>query len=203
MAVLLVEHDMSLVMSICDEVTVLHYGEIITTGDPTSVRADPAVQAAYLGTEDIQRTAPSGHQQPPPLRAPAPRASRPSETPSSPSPVARDTPAVVSPLLELTDVRAAYGRIEVVHGVSLRLPAGSCLALLGPNGAGKSTLLKVMSGRLAPSGGSVQLSGEEIGKASSEQLARRGICAIPEGRAVFPNLTVAENLLMYTFRGRS
>jgi ABC-type branched-subunit amino acid transport system ATPase component len=199
MAVLLVEHDMSLVMSICDQVTVLHYGEIITTGDPAAVRADPAVQAAYLGTEDIQ---PAGvpERAPPPRRAPAPGPSPASEDPSAPS-VA--TPAVAQPLLELTDVRAAYGRIEVVHGVSLRLPSGSCLALLGPNGAGKSTLLKIMSGRLSPTGGSVRLSGEEIGKASSEQLARRGVCTIPEGRSIFPNLTVAENLLMYTFRGRS
>jgi branched-chain amino acid transport system ATP-binding protein len=90
----------------------------------------------------------------------------------------------------------------VVHGVSLQLPGGSCLALLGPNGAGKSTLLKVMSGRLTPSGGSVRLNGEQINRFSAEQLARRGVCSIPEGRAVFPNLTVAENLLMYTFRGR-
>jgi branched-chain amino acid transport system ATP-binding protein len=87
--------------------------------------------------------------------------------------------------------------------VSLRLPSGSCLALLGPNGAGKSTLLKVMSGRLSPAGGSVKLNGEEIGKSTPEQLARRGVCTIPEGRSIFPNLTVAENLLMYTFRGRS
>ena len=191
---------MSLVMSICDQVTVLHYGEIITTGDPAAVRADPAVQAAYLGTEHIKPTRHPEQRVPSPLRPPGPGPSPASEAPSPPSSVA---PAAGSPLLELTDVRAAYGRIEVVHGVSLRLPSGSCLALLGPNGAGTSTLLKVMSGRLSPSGGSVALSGEEIGKASPEQLARRGVCTIPEGRSVFPNLTVAENLLMYTFRGRS
>ncbi|HXQ76095.1 MAG TPA: ATP-binding cassette domain-containing protein [Acidimicrobiales bacterium] len=190
MAVLLVEHDMSLVMSICDEVTVLHYGEIITTGDPASVQADPAVQAAYLGTHDV--SPPGKHERP----VAAPRRSDTSEG------VPATADAGHSPTLELVDVCAAYGRIEVVNGVSLRLPGGSCLALLGPNGAGKSTLLKVMSGRLPPSGGSVRLDGEEIGRFSSEQLARRGICSIPEGRAVFPNLTVAENLLMYTFRGK-
>jgi ABC-type branched-subunit amino acid transport system ATPase component len=192
MAVLLVEHDMSLVMSICDQVTVLHYGEIITTGDPATVRADPAVQAAYLGTEDVQPTETPEH------AAAAARRSAPADdgAGSGPAPAG-------SPMLELTDVRAAYGRIEVVHGVSLELPGGSCLALLGPNGAGKSTLLKVMSGRLPPTAGSVRLNGEEIAKASSEQLARRGVCTIPEGRSVFPNLTVAENLLMYTYRGRS
>ena len=191
MAVLLVEHDMSLVMSICDEVTVLHYGEIITTGDPASVRADPAVQAAYLGTEDVQ-----------PTETPEHAAARRSDAAADAPPGTATPSTMSSPMLELTDVRAAYGRIEVVHGVSLHLPGGSCLALLGPNGAGKSTLLKVMSGRLAPTGGSVRLNGEEIGKSSSEQLARRGVCTIPEGRSVFPNLTVAENLLMYTFRGR-
>jgi branched-chain amino acid transport system ATP-binding protein len=190
MAVLLVEHDMSLVMSICDEVTVLHYGEIITTGDPAAVQADPAVQAAYLGTEDISPSAA------PPRLAAAPRRS------DTGAGDAEGSSTAASPMLELDDVRAAYGRIEVVHGVSLRLSGGSCLALLGPNGAGKSTLLKVMSGRLNPSGGSVRLNGAEIGKSTSEQLARNGVCAIPEGRAVFPNLTVAENLLMYTFRGR-
>ena len=195
MAVLLVEHDMSLVMSICDEVTVLHYGEIITSGDPATVRADPAVQAAYLGTDDVGHT-------PAPAAAPA-RPAGPAGRPGTAG-GASDGPVTTgdSPTLELVDVRAAYGRIEVVHGVSLRLPGGSCLALLGPNGAGKSTLLKVMSGRLTPSGGSVRLNGEQINRFSADQLARRGVCSIPEGRAVFPNLTVAENLLMYTFRGR-
>jgi ABC-type branched-subunit amino acid transport system ATPase component len=194
MAVLLVEHDMSLVMGICDEVTVLHYGEIITTGDPASVRADPAVQAAYLGAEDVQPEAR------PERQSVTTAASPDRSTSGDPSP---GTATPVPPMLELVDVSAAYGRIEVVHDVSLQLPAGSCLALLGPNGAGKSTLLKVMSGRLSPSGGTVSLNGEEIGKATSEQLARRGVCTIPEGRSVFPNLTVAENLLMYTFRGKA
>jgi ABC-type branched-subunit amino acid transport system ATPase component len=194
MAVLLVEHDMSLVMGICDEVTVLHYGEIITTGDPASVRADPAVQAAYLGAEDVQPEAR------PERQSVTTAASPDRSTSGDPSP---GTATPVPPMLELVDVSAAYGRIEVVHDVSLQLPAGSCLALLGPNGAGKSTLLKVMSRRLSPSGGTVSLNGEEIGKATSEQLARRGVCTIPEGRSVFPNLTVAENLLMYTFRGKA
>ncbi len=80
MAVLLVEHDMSLVMSICDEVTVLHYGEIITSGDPATVRADPAVQAAYLGTDDVGPAAPPARPAAPgrrPDSADAPRAQRP------------------------------------------------------------------------------------------------------------------------------
>ena len=206
-AVLLVEHDMSLVMSICDEVTVLHYGETITTGDPATVRADPAVQAAYLGTEEAHTGAAPRRPVVAVLGTPDPAVDdngavgAVADTAAGPMP--RPVTAPSAPLLELADVRAAYGRIEVVHGVSLSLAAGSCLALLGPNGAGKSTLLKVLSGRLTPTGGSVRLSGADIGRSTAEQLARRGVCAIPEGRAVFPNLTVAENLLMYTFRGRS
>jgi branched-chain amino acid transport system ATP-binding protein len=189
MAVLLVEHDMSLVMGICHQVTVLHYGETIAAGDPASVQADPAVQAAYLGAEEAPRQVGDpavGHQ------AVSADHNGDVSTVSGPS----------APMVEIHDVRAAYGRIEVVHGVSLTAAEGSILALLGPNGAGKSTLLKVMSGRLSATAGSVRVNGEEIGRTPCEQLARRGICAIPEGRAVFPNLTVAENLLMYTFRGK-
>ena len=202
MAVLLVEHDMSLVMSICHQVTVLHYGEIITSGDPESVQADPAVQAAYLGTETTAASESPAIAVG--LSVDALIVRDPHDGATDVGPVgASVADPTAGPMLELVDVRAGYGRIEVVHGVSLTIPRGSVLALLGPNGAGKSTLLKVTSGRLPPSGGKVRFNGEEIGKSTtSEQLARRGLCAIPEGRAIFPNLTVAENLLMYTYRGK-
>jgi branched-chain amino acid transport system ATP-binding protein len=104
------------------------------------------------------------------------------------------------PALSVNDVRAGYGRIEVLHGISLQVDTGSALALLGPNGAGKSTLLKVIAGQLAPTTGTVEFSGRSMGRNASESLARTGVCMIPEGRAVFPNLTVRENLLMYTYR---
>ena len=197
MAVLLVEHDMSLVMSICDHVSVLDYGAIIARGDPATVQADPAVQAAYLGA--AEETVPD----------PAPP--RPAAAPASPAgpgtmlafPGAGPAPGPgAGPMLAITDVRAANGRIEVVHGVSLRVPEGSVYALLGPNGAGKSTLLKVASGRLAPSAGRVEFAGDDIRRLAPDRLARKGLCAVPEGRAVFPNLTVAENLLMYSYRSR-
>jgi branched-chain amino acid transport system ATP-binding protein len=106
-------------------------------------------------------------------------------------------------MLLIDDVHAAYGRIEVVHGVSLEIAEGSVYALLGPNGAGKSTLLKVASGRMAATSGTVSFDGEELRRPVPDRLARRGLCAVPEGRAVFPNLTVAENLLMYSYRSRA
>jgi branched-chain amino acid transport system ATP-binding protein len=105
------------------------------------------------------------------------------------------------PALELRDVRAAYGRIEVLHGVSLVVPPGSVFALLGPNGAGKSTTLKVASGRMTPSAGCVHVAGSHVNGAAAEKLVRAGVCSIPEGRGVFPNLTVAENIRMMTYRG--
>jgi branched-chain amino acid transport system ATP-binding protein len=106
-----------------------------------------------------------------------------------------------SPVLEMQGVHAAYGRIEVLHGVDLSVPAGAVFVLLGPNGAGKSTILKVAGGRLRHTRGSVLIDGKPIDKAGADTLARRGICTVPEGRGVFPNLTVRENLLMWTYRG--
>jgi branched-chain amino acid transport system ATP-binding protein len=75
------------------------------------------------------------------------------------------------------------------------------MALLGPNGAGKSTLIRVASGRLKPRLGKVLVDGVDVSGMSPERLARQGVCTIPEGRGIFPNLTVAENLRMWTFRG--
>jgi branched-chain amino acid transport system ATP-binding protein len=105
------------------------------------------------------------------------------------------------PGITVSGVRAAYGRIEVLHGVDLVVPPGSVFALLGPNGAGKSTLLKVVSGRMRPSAGEVLIGDQAVGKRSPEKLTKAGMCAIPEGRGVFPNLTVRENLAIWTYRG--
>ena len=108
-----------------------------------------------------------------------------------------------SPILELSDVRAAYGRIEVLHGVNLVVPRGSVVALLGPNGAGKTTTLKVASGQLPPTSGHVHLAGRHVNGASPDQFARAGMCTVPEGRGVFANLTVEENLRLAAYGGVS
>jgi branched-chain amino acid transport system ATP-binding protein len=106
--------------------------------------------------------------------------------------------AAAPPILELRDVRAGYGPIEVVHGVSLQVATGSVTALLGPNGGGKSTLLNVCAGTLTPSGGEVRFEGADVTRMSADDRARRGMCTVPEGRGIFPNLSVRENLLMAT-----
>jgi branched-chain amino acid transport system ATP-binding protein len=106
------------------------------------------------------------------------------------------------PILELRGVDAAYGRIQVLRGVDLQVPRGSVVALLGPNGAGKSTTLKVASGQLAPTAGCVHVGGVHVNGAAPDELARRGMCIVPEGRGVFPNLTVRENLQLTAYAGQ-
>jgi branched-chain amino acid transport system ATP-binding protein len=107
------------------------------------------------------------------------------------------------PLLKFAAVRAGYGRIDVLHGIDLELQSGEVFALLGPNGAGKSTTLAVASGQIVPSSGSMFLCGRDVTGAPADALARAGVCLIPEGRGIFPNLTVAENLRMATYTGVS
>ena len=102
-------------------------------------------------------------------------------------------------MLELRGVRAAYGRIEVLHGVDLEVPEGKVMALLGPNGGGKTTTIKVASGQMQLTAGSVVVAGRRVDGAAPDALARIGMCTIPEGRGIFPNLTVRENLRMATF----
>jgi branched-chain amino acid transport system ATP-binding protein len=101
--------------------------------------------------------------------------------------------------LELIDVQAGYGRIQVLRGVSFAVPTGSVFALLGPNGGGKSTTLQVISGNIKPTAGCVHIAGTHLNGARPDALARAGVSRIPEGRGIFPNLTVEENLRMWTY----
>jgi branched-chain amino acid transport system ATP-binding protein len=107
------------------------------------------------------------------------------------------------PVLELAAITAGYGRLDVLHGIDVALEAGEVFALLGPNGAGKSTTLAVACGAIAPTSGSLMLCGRDVTGVSPDAIARAGVCLIPEGRGVFPNLTVAENLRMATYTGVS
>jgi branched-chain amino acid transport system ATP-binding protein len=109
----------------------------------------------------------------------------------------------VTPILELRNVRAGYGAIDVLHGVDLVVDPGQVYALLGPNGAGKTTTLSVCSGQIAPSAGQILLCGREVNGVGTDALARAGVCLVPEGRGIFPNLTVTENLRMATHAGTS
>jgi branched-chain amino acid transport system ATP-binding protein len=162
LAVVLVEHDMALIMSISDEIVVLDAGRRIAAGAPAVVRADPAVKAAYLGG-----TAPA--------QAAAPR-----------------QPG--APLLEVRELSAGYGSLAVLDRLRLTVGRGETIAVLGPNGAGKSTLMKALSGLIRPVNGSIGFGGVELGRLPAHLVARAGLILVPEGRQVFPQLTVAENL---------
>jgi branched-chain amino acid transport system ATP-binding protein len=104
--------------------------------------------------------------------------------------------------LDVLDVTAAYGRIQVLHGVTFSVPRGAVVALLGPNGAGKTTTLSCISGQLEPTGGHVHLGGHHLNGTPSDRLARAGLCTIPEGRGIFPNLSVEENLRLCSFTSK-
>jgi branched-chain amino acid transport system ATP-binding protein len=97
-------------------------------------------------------------------------------------------------MLELTDITAGYGESTVLRGVSLAIPDGTVAALLGPNGAGKTTLMRVAAGLIRPRSGRISLGGVDITRNSPNARVKRGLCHIPEGRGVFPSLTVRENL---------
>lgn len=100
----------------------------------------------------------------------------------------------MSKLLEATGIEAGYGASQVLFGVDIDVKPGEVMALLGRNGMGKSTLLKVLTGTLKPMRGSVRFEGTEIGGARPDAIGRRGVAIVPEGRHVFPNLSVDEHL---------
>ena len=102
----------------------------------------------------------------------------------------------MSQLLELHDVTVSYGGVRALSGVSFSVPEGSVVALLGSNGAGKSTTLRTISGLVRPETGSVVFDGERIDRVAPHAITRRGILHVPEGRGIFPSLSVKENLLM-------
>lgn len=105
-------------------------------------------------------------------------------------------------MLELTDIRAGYGSEEVLHGLSFTVPPQAIVAVVGVNGAGKSTTLKVISGLLRARHGQVSVDGRRLRGGSTDEAVRAGVVHVPEGRQVFPNLTVRENLLLGAYAAR-
>ena len=105
-------------------------------------------------------------------------------------------------MLEIANLNVRYGTVEALRDVSIKVGAGSLVAILGANGAGKSTLLRAISGVVGAASGSIVLLGKAIGGLSPEEIVRRGVSHVPEGRGIFPDLTVKENLLIGAYARR-
>ena len=101
-------------------------------------------------------------------------------------------------MLAIDDLRVNYGRVPALHGISLHVDEGEAVTLVGPNGAGKTTTLSAIFGLIPPAGGTIEFEGESLVGSSPEQILRRGLALVPEGRHIFGTLTVAENLQLGT-----
>jgi ABC-type branched-subunit amino acid transport system ATPase component/ABC-type branched-subunit amino acid transport system permease subunit len=169
-AVLLIEHDIDRVLALSDRITVLHQGRVIADGKPAEVASNPDVITAYMGT---------------------------ARAGGVPVPTVRPEvvqPVGAKPVLELAQVRAGYAGSQILIDVDLVVHEGEAVALLGRNGVGKTTMLRAITGTVQKSAGRITMDGTDITRAKHYEINRLGISIVPEGRRLFPNLTVMENL---------
>jgi len=168
--VLVIEHDMTLVMSISDQIHVLDSGRLIASGTPAEIQQSSAVKIAYLGHGESnffkQHAIKTTNQQ----------ARRPSD------------------ILVVCGITAHYGAANVLTDIEFDVRQGETVAVLGANGAGKSTLMKVLSGLHKQYSGSIDFEGRDITHLPAHQVARLGLVMVPEGRQIFPNLSVEDNI---------
>ena len=187
--ILVVEHNMEFVMSLCSRITVLRQGTALISGTPEEVRSDPAVLDAYLGGEDDAATQQE-------LADQAAHAPVLSVTPMRHD---RERLGESNSLLSLRGVTAGYGGGDIIKAVTLDVPRGSITCVVGPNGAGKSTLMGTISGLLRPRLGEITFDGEVISGSSPKHILTRGLAQIPQAHSLFADMTVRENVEMGAF----
>ncbi|WP_298820153.1 ATP-binding cassette domain-containing protein [uncultured Roseibium sp.] len=173
LSVVLVEHDMDLVMGISDRILAVDAGTPIAFGTPAEIQVDETVIAAYLGDGSS-----SAH----------------------PRSVLLET--VETPVLSTLRLTAGYGAAPVLTEVSVKVRPGEMVALLGANGAGKSTFLSALAGLHRPVGGRIILNDAAVHDLAPHDLVKRGLVLVPEGRQVFPELTVLENIELGAYKRR-
>lgn len=202
MAVLLVEHVIKLVLDLCERITVLDNGAVIAEGSPDVIQRDPQVITAYLGQQVAQETGYGAHNTPASVRPLKDALTQSAETGHTATPDERAA-AAQPVMLEVTDVDSYYGKIHILHQVSLQVHAGEVVALLGGNGSGKSTMLRTVSGFVRPRRGTVAFAGKPMHGQRPDRIVHQGVIHVPQGREIFPKLTVLENLSMGAYRSRN
>jgi branched-chain amino acid transport system ATP-binding protein len=169
---------MHLVMGICERLMVLDYGRVIAEGLPADIRKNSAVIKAYLGDVVSDTFAD---------KVSDTFAGTVSDTFSEPSPKA-------PPLLSVSSLTVYYGAIQALRGISFEVAQGEIITLIGSNGAGKTTTLHAISNIIRKSGGQVSFDGKDITSLSPDKIVSAGLIQVPEGRRIFANLTVKDNL---------
>jgi ABC-type branched-subunit amino acid transport system ATPase component len=191
LTILLIDHDMRLVMGVCQRVAVLDFGRKIAEGTPAEVSTDAGVIKAYLGTggEREVRSAPGASAAGDPETAIEQVTSRPAVEPQT-------------AILEVEDLTVSYGAVNAVRGASLRVAAGEVVALIGANGAGKSTILNTLSGLIRPDSGTAVFDRLDLTRAKPSAIVHHGLVQVPEGREILARQTVLENLELATWGRR-
>ena len=194
-----IEHVMKAIMGISDRIVVFHFGKKIAEGEPREVVEMPEVIEAYLGERFARRAnavgepAPAGGEF---LRPPSPA----SPTVTLPAPGRSEQ--TKKPLLVVEDLASGYGEVQILWGVSMEVREAEVVALIGANGAGKTTLLNTVSQLIRPRSGSIRFGGVDITRARPDEVVRAGIIHVPQGRRLFPGLSIRENLLQGVYLRR-
>jgi ABC-type branched-subunit amino acid transport system ATPase component len=187
-ALVVVEHDVGFVATVCESIVALDFGRLIASGPSAEVLDDPLVREAYLGTpsEPALAEPPAAAEQPASGQAPVTvrEPNRPAVVPAEPAG------------LGVAGLTVGYDGAPVLTDISLEVPAGATVAVLGPNGAGKTTLARVLSGMVSPWAGRLHFAGHDVTGWSTTRLARAGLMHIPDSRAIYPSLSVRDNLRM-------
>ena len=189
-SVLLVEHNLGAVFELCDEVTAMDYGAVVVAGPAGDVREDERVQQVFFGG-----TAPAPDEA---VASAEPSVTAVTERSPAEPLVGADRP----PVLQVHDLHAGYRRLRILHGVDLTVDTGEVVGLIGANGAGKTTLFRSLMGLASVHSGTIAVDGVVMRRPRPDLAVAAGVGFCPQGRNLFPSLSVEDNLRLGARRGR-